>query len=87
MELIIKRFELRKLDRICNNEGCQKPPSKKTTILENDTETGDRKELVMLHLCTHHLEGLKRFLRDLDELTEGKKTITTETIDTGYITH
>jgi hypothetical protein len=87
MGMIIHGFELRKLDRICNNRECKKPPSKKIMIFETDDMTDEKKELVILHLCTYHSEGLKRFLNDLAELTEKGKTIGTETIETGYMTY
>ena len=87
MGIIIQSFELRKLDRVCNNKECKKPPSKKTTIFEIDDATGERKELVMIHLCTNHFSGLKMFLNKLGELTEKDKVIGTETTETGYVTY
>lgn len=87
MGVIIQGFELRKLDRMCNGRECKKPPSKKAMIFETDDMTGEKKELVMLHLCTRHSEGLKRFLNDLGELTEKDKTIGIETTETGYVTY
>lgn len=87
LNLIIQSFELRKLNRKCNDRECEKSPSKKTTVFELDNSNMEKKELVVLHLCTKHFEKLKMFLRELDELTEKDKTIGIETKEIGYITH
>lgn len=86
LELIAQSFDLKKLDRRCNEINCGKIPSKRTLIFETN-ETGEKKDLVMLHLCTKHFEELKSFLRELGELTEEDKTIGTEMTETGYVTY
>jgi hypothetical protein len=87
LSIILQKFDLKRLNRMCNERGCRKPPSKKTMIFEANKLTSERKELVLLNLCTGHFAELKRFLRDLDELTGEDKAIVTETFETGYVTH
>jgi hypothetical protein len=87
LNIIIQNFDLRKLDRTCNDRNCQKPPSKKTTVFELNQTNMEKKELVVLNLCTEHFTGLKRFLRELAELTERDKAIGVDVLETGYITH
>ena len=87
LDLIAQSFDLKKLDRRCNEKNCGKIPSKRTLIFELNELTAEKKELVMLHLCTKHFESLERFLRELGELTEKDKTIGTKVFETGYVTY
>jgi len=87
LNLIAQSFELRRLDRRCNEKDCGKIPTKKTLISEINRLNMEKRELVILNLCTEHFEKLKRFLRELGELTERDKIIDIETKETGYVTY
>lgn len=87
LSLIAQSFDLKKLDRLCNEKDCKKPPSKKTLISETDKLTMKKRDLVILNLCTKHLEHIKKFLREMDELTARDKVIGVEVLETGYVTH
>ncbi len=87
LNLIIQNFELRKLDRRCNDKNCGKIPSKRVLISETDKMTTEKRELVVLNLCTEHFEKIKSFLRELVELTARDKVINIETFETGYVTY
>ncbi len=87
LDLIAQRFDLKKLNRRCNEKNCEKIPSKRTLIFETNKLTMEKKELVVLNLCIKHFENLERFLSELGELTEEDRTINTEVFETGYVTY
>ncbi len=87
LNLITQRFNLRKLDKICNDTECEKPPSKRVLISEIDNVTEKKRELVILNLCTKHFENVRKFLRELGELTPKDRAIGIEAMDTGYVTY
>lgn len=87
LNIIIQNFDLKKFNRKCNESACEKEPTKKVVISECGKFDSDKKELVVLHLCTEHLDKLKRILREMDELTERDKMIGIEVEEKGYITH
>lgn len=87
LNIITQNFDLKKFNRKCNENMCEREPTKKVMISECGKFDSAKKELVVLHLCTEHLDSLKRFLREMDELTERDKVIGIEVIEKGYITH
>ena len=87
LNLIAQSFELRKLGRICNHKECEKPPGKRITISEINSTNNEKRELVVLNLCTRHFQSIRTFLAELDRLTPGDMVIRAEVRETGYVTY
>jgi hypothetical protein len=84
-DLIAGMFDLKKLTKICNFRGCEKPPSVEALVFEEEVGNGKRRELVSLFLCQGHCDAaLEDFLARL-----GRRPGTVnkfEVFDIGYVT-
>ena len=86
-EIIAGRFDLRKLTKMCNFLGCQKPASLEALIFEVDLETKKRRELASLYLCREHYRTeLKELMEKLNTERKAGKVNSVEVFDIGYIT-
>lgn len=86
-ELIMKSFDIKKLNRSCNSPGCENPVMKEVGILEFDTRINRKRELVSLYLCNEHYSSLEAFLEKLSSLCEKGKVIEKEVTEMGYLTY
>ena len=84
--IIIQRFDLRKPRGRCNHVECEKPSSKRVIVFESDNVTSEKRELVLLNLCSRHAGEINGFLEELRGMTVPSKTIGAEVFETGYIT-
>jgi hypothetical protein len=88
MQLLVKMFNLRNLNKTCNFRGCQKSPSKEVTLIETDLITKERKSVASLYFCTeHHNKISKSITADLNEIANKRWVIGKKEFDIGFITH
>jgi len=86
--VLINKFDLRKLNRVCNFKGCNKIPTRETLIFEIDRRTARKRELMSLYFCEKHYNiNIKKTLTELNRSCEKGKIIDEKSFDIGYITY
>jgi len=86
--LIINSFDLKKRNRSCNVQGCNKLPTKETIIIELDMMIKRKRELASIYFCTEHYDyNIGKFLNKLNNVCEKGKIIDKKVFDIGYVTH
>jgi len=85
---IINSFDLRKRNKSCNVQGCNKMPTKEAIIIESDMMLKSKRELASIYFCTEHYDyNIKRILKELNRICEKRKRIDKKVFDIGYITY
>ena len=87
INLILREFDVRKLNRACNHKGCEKIPTKEMLIYETDFRNQRRKDLVSLYFCSKHYEVSKKFLQKLAGVCEKGRVVDKKVFDIGYVTY
>ena len=86
-EFLVEKFELRKMDRFCNTNGCMRKPMKQVLIEETDIISSEKKELVSLFFCNDHYRGfLSESLNEMNGLRSPGKVLGKKVIEIGYVT-
>jgi hypothetical protein len=87
-EFLVDRFELRKMDRFCNTNGCMRKPMKQVLIEETDVVSSDRRELVSLFFCNdHYRSALSESLNDMNSINGPDKVLSKRVFEIGYVTY
>lgn len=84
---IVHALDLRKRSRCCNNYGCNKIPTKETTIIETDIVTKKERDLATVYFCSQHYMHISSLIEQLNSLAGSGKTIGRKTMEIGYITY
>lgn len=72
IHLLLGLYNIRKLDKICNDKVCGMAPTKKVFVYEYKKFV--KKGIVSLYLCEEHVKSIKGFVDKLKEM-EPKKII------------
>lgn len=85
--LILERYDIKKLGRVCNSRGCKSVPTKELLISETEKNTSKNRELASLYLCEkHYNETADALVKDIRKTSGKGKTIERKTFNIGYVT-
>ena len=87
-QIIADAFDLQRRNKLCNMRGCDKLPTKKVTILEENRITRDSRTLATLFLCSeHYATRVPLFLTEINKHRETGKVVEKKVQDIGFLTY
>jgi hypothetical protein len=65
IQALMDSYNVRKLDKICNDKACETEPTKKIFVYEY--KKFSKKGIVSLYLCEDHVKSVRGFIKTLRE--------------------
>jgi hypothetical protein len=88
VQMIADAFDLQKRSRLCNIRGCDRLPTKRVALIEQDRITNNKKTIATLYLCSAHNETkIPLFLTEINKHREVGKMIVKSVQDIGLVTY
>ena len=81
-------FDLQRRNKLCNIRGCEKLPTKRIGLFEENRISKERKAIATVYLCGGHNETrIPAFMTEINKRNDIGKLITKRVNDIGFVTY